>query len=232
MRVFHSLVTDRESVMDLMWFVRKPPPPPPPSLLNVVGAAVGRAVGSCLPGLGLAACVAGGLFVAFRKGHSRQAASAVVGDLSVFIASAAEYEPESREVCEGESHDFTEVEEVAASGAEEEGGAPVRQRRVVKKKWVHKVLSAGVVDSPYLAEVVQEARLHYNHREASPYNMGLAKAFMVRTMKAHGLRPAHIAGNIDDMVLATFVITDAQARRRDTARLLAAEGRFGGFHIN
>nr|WRQ65491.1 hypothetical protein [Tolivirales sp.] len=221
--------------MDLLWFVRKPPPPPPPSLLDVVGSTVGRVIGRCLPGLGLVAICYGGYRAIARGRRDKVTADTVVGDMSSFLASAAEYEPSSREVCDGESPDFTEVEDVITEKpSAEEGGQPVRvrERRVVKKKWVHDVLSAGVVDSPYLAEVVQEARLHYNHREATPYNMGLAKAFMVRTMKGHGLRPAHIAANIDDMVLAVFLITDAQARKRDTARLLRSAGRLGGYHIN
>lgn len=225
MGVFRSSATDRESAMSytlsgVFPFLVKPKP----SFLSRHGATL----------VAVGAAVVVGTAWRYRRClayHLSDCASELVENLTRFIASSAEYEPESRVALEGEAHDFTEVEEVeVVVPPKEEGGKATkkRERRVVKKKWEHELLSAGGVNGTYLAEVVMEARLHYNHRAASAYNMSLAKAYMVRVMKAHGMRPAHIAAHIDRMVLAVFVQTDDQVALRDNERVLRAVGRLGG----
>jgi len=192
-------------------------------------AVVGAAPFVAVVGVGV------GLVVAVRQHLRRRAvvesAEDLVEGLTEFIGSAAMYDPEVREAVEGESHDFVQVAEVEVEVPGGEGEEPkrVRKRRVQKMRYEHRIVEAGAPFGPYLADVVTETRLHYNHREATAYNMSLARAYMIRIMKGHGMRPAHIAADIDRMVLAVFLQTDQQVAMRSAAGVLRRAGRMGGF---
>lgn len=182
-------------------------------------------------GVGSVVCAAG--YVYYQRLRRRAA-----GDLQhvtaaqEFLARSGEYEPVVRDAVEGEQPDFTEVVDAAPS-APGDGDQPGlartgAARRVAKKKYQHITSANNMVNTPYLAEIVQTTRLFYSHRAATPYTMALAKGYMVRLMTEHGMRPSHISAHIDHMVNAVFVVTDDQLAAQEAADAMVRLGRFGG----
>lgn len=173
-------------------------------------------------GAGVVSCAAGVGYLYYRR-QIRQlsAVDRIVASSEGFLAQGMSYDPPLRDACEGEQADICVEEEVVVA----DGPAT---RRLAKKKYAHQTMASGVLNTGYLADVVQQARLQYCHRAATAYNMALAKGYMVRLMTEHGVRPAHIASCIDRMVVAVFVVTSDQLEARETAAVLRAAGRFGG----
>jgi len=185
-----------------------------------------------LAGIGAGAVVCAAGYVYYQR-LRRKAASDLchVTAAQEFLARSEEYEPQIRDAVEGEQPDFTVVE--VTPGAPDEDGPPGlartgAARRVAKKKYQHTTSSNNMVNTPYLAEIVQTTRLFYSHRVATPYTMALAKGYMVRLMTEHGMRPSHISAHIDHMVNAVFVVTDDQLAAQAAVDAMTRLGRFGG----
>lgn len=219
----------------------------PESLVsNVVkGCVVGLRTGGTLVGGALAIW---GAVAAARHYRRRKARTTILSDTQVvsLVTDAAHYDPAFRDCQPGESHDILvyedEEENEAVVGAEEgtDSDAPpgLRRRKPVtrrvqkRKKYVHEPDERGAARESYLSFVVIEARNVYGARAATEHNMSLARGYMVRLMKEHGVRPSHIDGNIDRMVNAVFLLTDTQLQaRRDFERLHDA-GRIRMFGTN
>jgi len=197
--------------------------------LTVAPKIVARAPNKVVP-FGACLAAAAGVGVAVYYRHTlwnwwRAARiSRCVSKYEEFVASSALYVPGVRDCEEGEQADVLVSETVTEPGVEE--GVSVRVTK--KKKYVHRPFDGAGVSGPYLSDVVADARLHYNHREATPYNKALAKAYMVRAMTSHGMRASHITQHIDAMVLAVFVVLDSQLRVREEEALMRSVGRIGG----
>jgi hypothetical protein len=204
--------------------------------LIFAAAGFGLIAGAAAIGIGL---------VLRRIRATRDARKLGIGE---FLNDGFLYSPGSRDALPGEQHDYIDVEVV-----EEEPGSDVDSpsevdpdappglaprshsrrnrafRRVaVRKKVVHETGRQGAVRGPFLSSVVAEARLHYAERDASPTNLALARAFMVREMKNARVTATDIDVNIDYMVTAVFYRTKEQVQEEENRSLLRRAGLFGG----
>lgn len=164
------------------------------------------------------------------------------------------YEPDKRDCLPGEAADVISVEEVvevedSASVCDTEsvadtdappGLAPPHQRarsarnvpavrRITKReKFIHRPDTECGFGSTYLSYIVAQARLKYHGRNASSTHEDAARSWMVREMTGHGVRPTHIAANIEAMVTNVFHVTEANRQeweRRDKLRSVGAYAR-------
>lgn len=126
------------------------------------------------------------------------------------------YECDVRDALETEESDVT-IESVVQSGEDvlaiDEAGVsrgPATRRIARKQKSVHVDGKGCVISEKYFGSVVAEARIVYKARGYSEYNAELARAFMVRVMKKHGVRPSQIDDRLEDMVTAVFYLTDKE----------------------
>jgi hypothetical protein len=190
----------------------------------------------------LACAVAGAVATRWWRHKHRDSIISATG-VSTIIAEGYAYNPSCRDCLEGEKHDFVDVEGVCEDedtdgddsdappgltppfpGSRSSRGPAVR-RIAVRKKYVHKTHSGGLVNGNFLGHVVAQARLVYNSRDANTHNKNLARSYMVRQMIEANMRPQHIDENIDKMVLAVFFMTDDQIVNVANEKKLRALGR-------
>lgn len=136
----------------------------------------------------------------------------ILAPLDTIVAEGNEYETTLRDCADGELHDEVQEVEEDVELPPVNGGAPVtvKTKRLRKKKIVHTPYDGGVLRGAYLGDVVARARNIYNGGASDGYHKALARAYMVRLMTEHKVRPAHIGNNIDRMVCAVFYKTSVQ----------------------
>lgn len=176
----------------------------------VGGIMTGAKVGAmCTGGV---ACAAGVGYLLVRLAAKRSASTRIaaldetLACLDKIVADGNEYNPALRDCDEGEHPDLVvEEEEVVELPAPTGGEATkVRATRRRKKKVVHTPYEGGVVSGAYLGDVVARARNIYNAGPSDHYHRALARAYMVRLMTEHNMRPSHINQHIDLMGCAVF----------------------------
>lgn len=179
---------------------------------GVVAGAKLTATGICLT----TGVVAGGVAVMAVVRHRRRKNKRTEGKLrplDSLVASGNEYETSLRDCADGETHDVVVEEDEVVEMPAAEGGGVERLpavRRMRKKKIVHTPYQGGYIHGAYLGDVVARARNIYNNGPSDQYHRALARAYMVRIMTEHKVRPAHINNHIDLMVCAVFHKTSVQ----------------------
>lgn len=110
-------------------------------------------------------------------------------------------------------------------GTEVEASRGPASRRIARRqKSVHVDGSARVISEKYFGSVVAEARCVYAARGYSEHNAELARSYMVRIMKKHGVRPSQIEERLEDMVNATFHLSESQRRAERERRAMLDMG--------
>lgn len=190
-----------------------------------------------------AACAVAGALAARWVRHKYCDTIVASTGVSALIAEGYAYDPDSRDCLEGEKHDYVDIEDIhqdegtdgdgttapSGAGSTSSGRAPARgpavRRIAVRKKYVHKTHTGGLVNSNFLGHVVAQARLVYNGRDANTHNKNLARSYMVRLMTEANMRPQHIDEHIDKMILAVFFLSDDQITEMKNEKKLRALGR-------
>lgn len=141
---------------------------------------------------------------------------------------------ETRDVIDDEGADIT-VESQVEDGSTVHGGppglaprGPALRRTARKQKVVHVDDTGRPGQDSYYGFVVAQARTEYAARGYSTYNAQLARSYMVRVMREHGVRPSHIMEHLEYMVNSVFFISEDERvalRERDAAL------RAGAMHV-
>lgn len=186
----------------------------------IVGIVLGKA--SEVVGLGLGVAGLVGIGCVVHKHVVRKRDAPLIGNL---VSRTAGYQVDAichvvnvRDVVgeeqgdvtvEGDTEDSALVHDV---NADEVSRGPATRRSARRKKIVHCSDAGKPLEETYYGSVVADARTLYSARGYSVYNAQLARSYMVRTMRAHGVRPAHIMDRLEDMVNSVFVVTEAEER--------------------
>lgn len=147
-----------------------------------------------------------------------------------FRSDGASYECHYRDALPSEEADVVVegcVEDVPAVCCGNETQAPrgPASRRIARRqKSVHVDGSARVISEKYFGSVVAEARCVYAARGHSEHNAELARSYMVRIMKKHGVRPSQIEERLEDMVNAVFYMSERQRRAERERRAMVDMG--------
>jgi hypothetical protein len=157
--------------------------------------------------------------------------AAVRAKVSSIIYSGLDYVPDDGYGEFPDSHDAPSPAANVVVGGDAPNGdvstpqpGPAARRIREKQEVVHVPYSGGTITSPYIGSVVCAARCEFASRDASALNQQLARSYMVRLMRKHGVREAHINVHIDRMVLAVFFVTEQQREVLRDAELLRRNG--------
>lgn len=146
---------------------------------------------------------------------------------SRFRVDADSYECDYRDPIEQEDADVIledEIEDgeaVRGIDAAKVPRGPAMRRIARRQKAVHVDRAGHAISEKYYGSIVADARCSYAAGGYTEYNAELARSYMVRIMRKHGVRPSHIDARLEHMVNAVFATSRAhQIARQEREAML------------